>query len=819
MSQLLDYALRYAGLGWHIFPLRRILTLPDGSKACTCKGGAACGAIGKHPAIKWSKEATCNPEVIRGWQWGRYGGIGCATGPSGLLVLDLDGIEGVATYGRLMAGAGPAMTARARTARGAHVYFRGEAPTTSDPVTKLDVRSTGGFVVLPPSPHASGHVYSWESPPWDEGQWGDGLPVEMWIAETPAAVLKYARAKKKRPAGMRPGRLGDKVRESSPEGVASGVKLPEWLACASPDFGDRLERALGEPDWAEVTRALACIPPSSKMDVWVRVGMALHEASGGADWALDMWDAWSVQSRGRPDGGGQYEGRDRLEYRWANFREKPEGVTIRYLFFTAAQHGYKKGAISEPALDNSSAGPSKKESSEAPQAAAEGGHQEEMNGHAHAEFFAQFSSESDNPLIRLNNRFAVLANHGGKCVVLEWIKSNINPSLKIPSMQTFPAFRDRYGNEYVTIKKTKHLKDGDQEYEEAVQLGGYWLRWPDRRTYQGIELNPAGPPVSEDGYLNLWRGWGCDVRKGDWSRMRSHIINVLAAGDPEAADYILRWSAWTVQNPAKPAEVALVTRGDKGAGKGLFAGSMKRIFGAHGLQIYSSKHLVGNFNAHMRACLLLFADEAYWAGDKASESVLKGLITEATYPVEQKGVDTVDWPNRLHIIMSANDDWVVPASHDERRYAVFDVSAAMVGDHFYFQQLRNEIDSGGLEAMLYDLLHMDLGSWHPRAIPQNEALRRQKMQSMQPLWEWWESIAQDGIVPAGDGSRSAAAKDLFSNFREFYPHARMNSAKFGRFLKERECEKSHKENGNYWSFPATDKMREDFEKKWGPWQW
>ena len=50
--------------------------------------------------------------------------------------------------------------------------------------------------------------------------------------------------------------------------------------------------------------------------------------------------------------------------------------------------------------------------------------------------------------------------------------------------------------------------------------------------------------------------------------MKHHIAEVLAAGDPASLEYIMKWSAWTVQNPGERAEAALVFRGGKGSGKG-----------------------------------------------------------------------------------------------------------------------------------------------------------------------------------------------------------------------------------------------------------
>src|SRR5262249_49707458 len=156
--------------------------------------------------------------------------------------------------------------------------------------------------------------------------------------------------------------------------------------------------------------------------------------------------------------------------------------------------------------------------------------------------------------------------------------------------------------------------------------------------------------------------------------MVRHVQDVLASGDNKAAEYILRWTAWSLQHPGELAEAALVLKGGKGSGKSVFGNAIAKCFGEHGLHIFHQSHLTGNFNGHLRSCLFLFADEAFWAGDKKGESALKGLITEPTLLIEQKGIDAIQWPNRLHILIAANADWVIPASHDERSFAVFDVS-------------------------------------------------------------------------------------------------------------------------------------------------
>src|SRR5262249_24159576 len=162
-----------------------------------------------------------------------------------------------------------------------------------------------------------------------------------------------------------------------------------------------------------------------------------------------------------------------------------------------------------------------------------------------------------------------------------------------------------------------------------------------------------------------------------------------------------------------------------------------------------------NFNAHLWTCAYLFADEAFWAGDKQGEAVLKGLITERPLPLVKKGVDIIMAVNRVKLAMSSNAYWVVPASHDERRYAVSDISsrysmgtAPEEDRKQYFGAIQRELARGGAAAMLYDLLQMNLGDWHPREIPTTPGLLRQKKESLRGHHQWFEPLLQSGTLPA-----------------------------------------------------------------------
>jgi hypothetical protein len=416
----------------------------------------------------------------------------------------------------------------------------------------------------------------------------------------------------------------------------------------------------------------------------------------------------------------------------------------------------------------------------------------------------------------LNGKHAVISNLGGKCLIMEWIPSLITKGGEEISYQTFGAFKDRYANRYIEAPDWRGSG-------QMVPLAPAWLAHPYRRQYEGLDLVPNGPAVLAGNRLNLWRRWGVEARKGEWGLMQRHIEEVLANGDPEMARYIVRWCAWVFQNAGKPPGVALALRGGKGTGKGLLGRYLMAIFGQHALQIFSPDHLSGKHNEHLQNKLFLFADEAFWAGDKTAERILKGMVTEPVMMIEPKGVNAFQWPNMLAIFMAANAAWVVPASHDERRYAFGEVSEARKQQKAYFDPLFAELAAGGAAAMLWDLRGMDLDGWHPRdAIPQTKGLREQKMYSLDGLDQWYVHKLGVGRLPwpSVKNPRQSLAAYLLEDCKEFSPPNRfVEPTEFGLFLAKRGCE--HKSNGKKWTwvFPPLGECRRAWEAEAGAWEW
>jgi hypothetical protein len=323
---------------------------------------------------------------------------------------------------------------------------------------------------------------------------------------------------------------------------------------------------------------------------------------------------------------------------------------------------------------------------------------------------------------------------------------------RLPTFVRFDDFRNFY------LNRLTYDADG-----ATIPVGHWWLKHPQRRQYRGVVFLPGGPRIVDGDYFNLWTGWGVEAKRGDWTLMKRHISEVLAAGDNAVNDYILNWLADAVQHPDRQAEVALVFRGGVGTGKGLLGRAMVRIFGQHGRHVSSPEHLTGKFNSHLQQCCFLFADEAAAPQDKKTEGALKRLVTEDTLFIEPKGIDPFEVPNRLSVMMASNHDWVIPATEKERRYVAQDVADAHQQDEAWFKPIYKEMRNGGLEAMLYDLLALDLGDWRPRQIVRTAALGKQMDESLSPLDQWWLELLQTGVLT---GARGLANETISNAFEE-----------------------------------------------------
>ena len=346
-------------------------------------------------------------------------------------------------------------------------------------------------------------------------------------------------------------------------------------------------------------------------------------------------------------------------------------------------------------------------------------------------------------LDEMNAEFALVII--GKNEMIVWDRPDADSDEEIRFI-TLSAFRAMSANAWTTVKQGTGKP-------KKVTFADRWLSERNRRTYAGLEFFPSSDGSGgRRGYLNLWRGFSVPpAETGSCAIFKDHLLTNVCCGDRDAFHWLFGWLAQIVQQPRQKPGTAIVLRGGMGAGKTIVGQVFGSLIPRHYILADDPRYLVGNFNMHMATCLFLQADEAMWAGDKQAEGRLKGLVTSTQQMIEAKGVDPVKIDNHLRLMMTSNSDWVVPAGKDERRFAIFDVAPNCAQNHGYFAELLAEIEAGGRERLLHELLTFDLSEVNLRDIPKTDALLEQKVHSLDPIESWLLERLQAGEPTRGHG--------------------------------------------------------------------
>lgn len=428
---------------------------------------------------------------------------------------------------------------------------------------------------------------------------------------------------------------------------------------------------------------------------------------------------------------------------------------------------------------------------------------------------------------KLNDVHA-LVKMGGKALIMNEEHDPVFDRKDI-SFSEESSFHKYYANQFCMVTD----EHGNTKKEKITK---HWMEWTGRPTYKGVVFAP-GQELKD--YYNLYRGFATDPIEGDWSKMKGHIEEILCAGNLDHAKWLLAWMARIVQAPGgKRPGTTPVLLSEQGAGKGIFVNYFGKLFGTHYLQITQRSQITGKFNNHLKDALFVFCDEGIWGGDKESEGVLKGMITDDILNIEPKGINPFPVKNHINMIVASNEDWAIPADIRDRRFCALAVSNARRDDTAYFAEIAEQMDNGGWEAMHYDLLHMDISDVNLRIAPKTEALFKQMMEGFSSVECYWHECLSAGtfdlsyeVDPATTFTPSAyqwptsiCKKKLYSHYHEFashmgYRHIESNQKFYTKLKKLYPLEgRQVYVNGcriREMVIPVLEELRKDFDKKVG----
>jgi hypothetical protein len=219
------HAAAYARASIPVLPLHT----PVGG-GCSC-GDAGCRSAGKHPRTRNGKDdaTTDLRRVAALWTCWPGANIGLRP-PEGVVVLDVDPrAGGDRALAELVAAHGgelpPTLTADTGGG-GLHIWLRCPGPYRGQLAPGIDLKGSRGYVVAPPSLHASGRRYTWAN--------------RARIAEAPAWLRRLIHRPEPEPG--RPVPAGSTADDGLVRVVATATeggrnKALHWAACRAAERG------------------------------------------------------------------------------------------------------------------------------------------------------------------------------------------------------------------------------------------------------------------------------------------------------------------------------------------------------------------------------------------------------------------------------------------------------------------------------------------------------------------------------------------------------------------------------------------------------
>lgn len=511
-------------------------------------------------------------------------------------------------------------------------------------------------------------------------------------------------------------------------------KLPPRLSNGDPGVGSL------DADKARLILDELSAQDFAGNDAWLALAMAIHAASGADPDVRDVFMNWSAGDPAYADEGAEAMNRSR----WESFRtDKPNMIGIGTLRKICRDHNVSDDVIAKVFNDAAD------DFDELPDVDFDTPADDEFDTPAEGED----AGEALSALQRLNKEYCTVIDGNFRVMYLD--ENPDMPGRRYWKSIGKQAFEDHFCNRRIERSGGKGPK--------TISLGKAWIKWSKRPSAVGMTFDTTVSPGDDidsrivDGRLNLWTGFGCkpaSVPEG-WQHLRAMIRDDLCNGNDEFFQYVLKWIAYKIQNPGLPCETSIVFKGAKGVGKTTLGEVLVDIFGSHGLVVSRRSQFAGQFSGHLATACFVFADEAVWGGNKEDEGTLKKLITDkhvlyrAMYREETYGV------NRVGLMMATNETWAVPATFEERRFVVSEVSdrhrvkgADDEKNRAYWNAIHDEIANGGREAFMHDMLNMPLDDWTPRTdAPKTEALGAQIEEGLRGVQRWYYEILTEHSLP------------------------------------------------------------------------
>jgi hypothetical protein len=406
------------------------------------------------------------------------------------------------------------------------------------------------------------------------------------------------------------------------------------------------KRAAGGAD--QVAEILSRIPNAAPdWNEWVRVGMAVYNATGGSDDGLEAWREWSDKC---PTAGNSH---DTVDERWQHFkRSPPTSIGMGALVYMA---GGLMQQIPLPDDDAPTAAPGVDWDPDSLPV-----------------------DESDDPAVLSGYQYLAASQqleHFAGCVYIQDIHRVYTPRGSLLKSEQFKA---TYGGFTFALDATndKTTKNAWEAFTESQAV-----RWP---MAEGVAFRPdlaSGTIITEEGKALVNTYKAADVRRvqGDPAPFLDLMERILP--DPRDRTILTSYMAAVVQYPGVKFRWWPLVQGTPGNGKSMLMRCVAYAVGRKYCHFPKAKKLADNFNSWLVGRIFLGINDVHYAdGRKDIIEDIKPVISDEETSLELKGVDQINSEQCANGMLNCNPKGAIQKTRDDRRFCPFFTAQQCVGD-------------------------------------------------------------------------------------------------------------------------------------------
>lgn len=255
-----------------------------------------------------------------------------------------------------------------------------------------------------------------------------------------------------------------------------------------------------------------------------------------------------------------------------------------------------------------------------------------------------------------------------------------------------------------------------------------------------------------DNIFNLWQPFAMEQLSEPYTHKQKELdfilnhIKILCNHDENVYDYFVKWIAQMIQYPhIKTIMPTFIS--EQGAGKGSLFKLFEKMLGSEKVfeTTNPNRDVWGDFNGMMSICFLVNLNELSKKDTIEAEGKIKGLITDTTLAINQKGIPQYKIKSYHRFITTTNKEEPINSSYGDRRNLIIRSSDEKKGDFLYFETMHKYLEDIDVIRTCYDYFKSieDMDKFRDIPIPKTEYQNNLKELSKSPIEMWLDSFTRE----------------------------------------------------------------------------